>query len=179
MNWTSLKFKSVKLSDEFPDFFDEILDFINRNNLTSNPDEESDESGPLTQRQSFKLTAITIYASLSVASIVGNLFFCVVIWRQKKLHTITNLLMTNLALSNMAFVLFNLPLLTFRAILQWEWMFGVFLCKFASTVLHITATTSFYSIAFLAVDRWLTVAMKQATLQRKRWTAHARVWLKL
>ncbi len=170
MNLTMLKFKSKIELDRFSDFFDEILEFIEDKNTSSNPglllyDEKSKE--PMTQRQSFKLTAISIHSCLSIASIVGNLFFCVIIWRQKKMNSITNLLMTNLALSNVAFASFNLPLLTFRVILQWEWMFGVFLCKFASTVHHITATTSFYSIAFLALDRWLTVAMKKQYFSKK------------
>lgn len=74
--------------------------------------------------QWFRLTTAICYGILAVAGLICNCVFCFVIWRSKKLHTVTHMLMTNLASSNILFLLFHPPFFMSTYILQNNWMFG-------------------------------------------------------
>ena len=111
-----------------------------KNNTTITPGSGPDNETDLNQDMEFKIAAICLYSVLSLISIFGNSTFCVFVWRQKKLHSVTNILMTNLAISNLSFIIFNAPMLILRYILQAEWNYGEFLCKFATRGLRICCT---------------------------------------
>uniref|UniRef100_A0AC35U5M4 G_PROTEIN_RECEP_F1_2 domain-containing protein n=1 Tax=Rhabditophanes sp. KR3021 TaxID=114890 RepID=A0AC35U5M4_9BILA len=116
----------------------------------------------------FTVTALVVYAFLALFGLLGNLIFCLVIWKSEKLHTVTHMLMTNLAVCNLLFVLFHPPFFVTTYILQADWMFGTLLCKASSSIVYVTATGSFYFMSLVAIDRWLAIFYRRFRLDRSR-----------
>ena len=77
---------------------------------------------------SFRLIVYAIYIAIFIMAIIGNVLVCWVVFRQTAMHTVTNLFIANLALSDILLCIFCVPftplyLLTFK-----EWIFGKLLC---------------------------------------------------
>lgn len=70
---------------------------------------------------------IIFYMSIVLVSLFGNLFVCYVIMKRKRMRTSTNLLMANLAVSDLLMTVINIPFNLVRILLN-EWPFGSFLC---------------------------------------------------
>uniref|UniRef100_A0A0N5A0D6 G_PROTEIN_RECEP_F1_2 domain-containing protein n=1 Tax=Parastrongyloides trichosuri TaxID=131310 RepID=A0A0N5A0D6_PARTI len=122
------------------------------------------------QNAGFTIFTSLLYATLALFGFIGNLIFCLVIWKSEKLHTVTHMLMTNLAVCNLLFVLFHPPFFVTTYILQTNWIFGNLLCKASNSIVYITATGSFYFMSLVAIDRWLAIFYRRARLDRKRCT---------
>uniref|UniRef100_A0A0N5BCL5 G_PROTEIN_RECEP_F1_2 domain-containing protein n=1 Tax=Strongyloides papillosus TaxID=174720 RepID=A0A0N5BCL5_STREA len=120
------------------------------------------------QNAGFTIFTTLLYATLALLGFIGNLIFCLVIWKSEKLHTVTHMLMTNLAVCNLLFVLFHPPFFVTTYILQTNWIFGNLLCKASNSIVYITATGSFYFMSLVAIDRWLAIFCRRARLDRSR-----------
>ncbi|EYC20574.1 hypothetical protein Y032_0021g286 [Ancylostoma ceylanicum] len=116
----------------------------------------------------YKLLAAIIYSALALGGLAVNILFCCVIWRTDKLHTVTHMLMTNLAVSNIFFLMFHPPYFLTTFILESNWKFGTLMCKASFSVGYVTVTGSFYFMCLVAIDRWLAIFYRKKRLDRKR-----------
>ncbi|CAJ0608845.1 unnamed protein product [Cylicocyclus nassatus] len=116
----------------------------------------------------YNYLAAIIYSTLAVGGLAVNILFCCVIWRTDKLHTVTHMLMTNLAVSNIFFLLFHPPYFLTTFILQSNWKFGTLMCKASFSVGYVTVTGSFYFMCLVAIDRWLAIFYRKKRLDRRR-----------
>lgn len=73
------------------------------------------------------LMIIALYVLLMLTSLFGNLFVCYVVLKRKRMRTSTNMLMTNLAVSDLLMTVINIPFNMVRNLLN-EWPFGSVLC---------------------------------------------------
>lgn len=78
----------------------------------------------LTRRNSL---IIAFYFTIVVVSLFGNLLVCYVILKRKRMRISTNLLMANLALSDLLMTVINIPFNIARILLT-DWPFGSTLC---------------------------------------------------
>uniref|UniRef100_A0AC34QW27 G-protein coupled receptors family 1 profile domain-containing protein n=1 Tax=Panagrolaimus sp. JU765 TaxID=591449 RepID=A0AC34QW27_9BILA len=161
---------------DFDDSNEDVLEaeIIKMLNMTTIPD----SSMTKTNQQWFRMMTAFCYGFLAIAGLICNGVFCYVIWRSKKLHTVTHMLMTNLALSNILFLLFHPPFFMSTYILQTNWVFGTVICKTSFSVVYVTATGSFYFMSLVAIDRWLAIFCRKSRLNKKKcmWLT-AIVWL--
>ncbi|CAJ0584629.1 unnamed protein product, partial [Mesorhabditis spiculigera] len=107
-----------------------------------------------------------IYSLFAFFGLLANLLFCLVIWRNEKLHTVTHVLMTNLALSNLLFLIFHPSYIITTYLLQRSWVFGTFVCKTSFSIAYVTSTASFYFMSLVAIDRWLAIFRRKYRLTR-------------
>ena len=70
---------------------------------------------------------ITFYLTIVIISLFGNLIVCYVVFKRKHMRISTNLLMTNLALSDLIMTVINIPFNLARILLN-DWPFGSLLC---------------------------------------------------
>lgn len=70
---------------------------------------------------------IAFYFSIVIVSMFGNLLVCYVVFKRKRMRISTNLLMTNLTLSDLLMTVINIPFNIARILLD-EWPFGSILC---------------------------------------------------
>ena len=98
------------------------------------------------------VTILTAYALIVVVSIIGNSMVCFIILRSRRLHTVTNVFITNLAVSDIFITIFNIPINVSRTVLL-EWTFGMFLCRVASFLLMTSVYVSTFTMTVIALDR--------------------------
>ncbi|XP_030185694.1 C-C chemokine receptor type 8 [Lynx canadensis] len=109
--------------------------------------------GELIQRDNKLLLAI-FYCVLFVFSLLGNSLVILVLVACKRLRSITDIYLLNLALSDLLFV-FSFPFQTHYQLDQW--VFGTAMCKLVSGFYYIGFFSSMFFITLMSVDRYLAV----------------------
>ncbi|KAM4857229.1 C-C chemokine receptor type 8 [Urocitellus parryii] len=136
-----------------------LMDYTLEPNLTVTSDYyypdtfSSPCDGELIQRDSKLLLAI-IYCFLFVFGLLGNSLVILVLVVCKKLRSITDIYLLNLALSDLLFV-FSFPFQTHYQLDQW--VFGTVLCKVFSGFYYIGFFSSMFFITLMSMDRYLAV----------------------
>ncbi|ELV14167.1 C-C chemokine receptor type 8 [Tupaia chinensis] len=129
------------------------------------------------QRDSKMLLAV-LYCLLFVVGLLGNSLVILVLVACKKLRSITDIYLLNLALSDLLFV-FSFPFQTHYQLDQW--VFGTVMCKVVSGFYYIGFFSSMFFITLMSVDRYLAIvhavyAIKVRTA-RKGIVLSLAVWL--
>ena len=73
------------------------------------------------------------YGTLTLISLFGNSIVCYVIIRNKRMYTVTNFFIANMAMSDLLLTCFNVPFNIARNLLH-DWPFGNFLCHFVNFI---------------------------------------------
>ncbi|ETN75286.1 hypothetical protein NECAME_00697, partial [Necator americanus] len=76
--------------------------------------------------------------------------------------------MTNLAVSNILFLMFHPPYFLTTFILESNWKFGSIMCKASFSVGYVTVTGSFYFMCLVAIDRWLAIFFRKKRMDREQ-----------
>lgn len=95
---------------------------------------------------------VAAYSIIIVVSLFGNLLVCNVVSRNKRLHTVTNLFIVNLAVSDILVTILNIPFNIIRLVLQ-EWIFGSVMCHVINFILMTSVYVSTFTLTVIALDR--------------------------
>ena len=95
---------------------------------------------------------LVAYVVIMFLSIVGNSLVIVVIGRNQKMRTVTNMFLLSLAVSDMLVAVLNMPF-QLNFYLQNEWTLGEFLCKFSKYIQGVVIVVSIFTLAAIALDR--------------------------
>ncbi|XP_071956946.1 substance-P receptor-like [Antedon mediterranea] len=110
---------------------------------------ESDEYG-------IDLAFILCWCVSGAVGVIGNLIMSLTILLNRDLRNVTNILIVNAAVGDIAFILIMLPLNIYTWV-TWVWPFGDFLCKLTNMVTMYSMTTSAYSFCAISYDRYMVV----------------------
>ncbi|KAG7236666.1 hypothetical protein INR49_000647 [Caranx melampygus] len=102
-------------------------------------------------------------------SYLGNGLVLFIIFKYEKLHTVTNIFLLNLVLSNFLFAV-SLPF--WATYHLHEWIFGLALCKMVSSAYVIGFYSSILFLTLMTFDRYLAV-VHAVTAARNRKKAYA------
>ncbi|CAI9558283.1 unnamed protein product [Staurois parvus] len=95
-----------------------------------------------------------LYSIVFTCGLVGNaLVLWILIWF-KKLASVTDIYLLNMAISDLLFV-FSLPFVVYA--IKYEWEFGDAMCKILSAVYYIGFFSSIFFVIVLSVDRYLAI----------------------
>lgn len=101
-------------------------------------------------------TFCIIYTIIFVLGLLGNLLVCFVVIRNKAMQTVTNLFISNLALSDILLCVFAVPftpLYTFRG--AWSW--GSLLCHIMPFAQGCSVYISTLTLMSIAIDRFFVI----------------------
>ncbi len=98
------------------------FDNINFNYENNEPDDY------LSLMASLKVFFYCLYVLVFILGIAGNALVCYVVLRNPTMHTVTNLFITNLALSDVLLCVFAVPFTPLYLLTYKEWVFGTALC---------------------------------------------------
>ena len=110
----------------------------------------------LTRPYSEIVVLFVAYSVIILLSLFGNSLVCYVVTKNKRLHTVTNIFIANLAMSDITITVLNIPFSLARLVLK-EWMFGSFMCHFVNFILMVSIYVSTFTMAAIAVDRHLVI----------------------
>ncbi|XP_045483923.1 prolactin-releasing peptide receptor-like [Pieris rapae] len=97
-----------------------------------------------------------IYTIIFVLGLLGNVLVCFVVIRNRAMQTVTNLFITNLALSDILLCLFAVPftpLYSFRG--SWSW--GSLLCHMMPSAQGCSVYISTLTLMSIAIDRFFVI----------------------
>ena len=116
------------------------------NHLLTTIDIESDDTNR-------NLCLIFSYSLIVVISLVGNLLVCKVIYELKESRTTTNVLIGNLAVSDLLMTVLNIPFNIARFVLD-NWPFGETLCIVVPIIQSSSAHCSSITMMVIAIERY-------------------------
>ncbi|XP_052741855.1 prolactin-releasing peptide receptor-like [Bicyclus anynana] len=97
-----------------------------------------------------------IYTVIFVLGLLGNVLVCFVVVRNKAMQTVTNLFISNLALSDILLCIFAVPftpLYSFRG--TWSW--GTLLCHMMPSAQGCSVYISTLTLMSIAIDRFFVI----------------------
>lgn len=104
----------------------------------------------------YQVIVPTIFAAIVFLGLLGNLLVIYVIVSRKSLQTATNLLLLNLALSDVSFLLICGSFSVVHYVLT-EWPLGDALCRTAQYLLYVTCYVTVYTLIAVSAVRYVTV----------------------
>ncbi|KAE9413498.1 hypothetical protein Angca_006916, partial [Angiostrongylus cantonensis] len=109
----------------------------------------------------------SIYVIISILALIGNgLVILVVLWK-REMRTNRNVLIVNLALSNLVLALINIPFLWLPSI-DFEFPYSRFFCKFANVLPGSNIYCSTLTISVMAIDRYYSVKQLKVASKRRQ-----------
>ncbi|XP_001368100.3 neuromedin-K receptor [Monodelphis domestica] len=96
------------------------------------------------------------YGVVVAVAVFGNLIVIWIILAHKRMRTVTNYFLVNLAFSDASMAAFN-TLINFIYALHSEWYFGANYCRFHNFFPITAVFASIYSMTAIAVDRYMAI----------------------
>ena len=102
---------------------------------------------------------VTIAVLICIACIVGNSLVVVTIHRNPRLNSITNMLVENLAWTDIIMATLHLPF-WIASMRSGQWLFGHLACKFVGFSELVFGTASLQTMAGIAVNRYFSIVKR-------------------
>ncbi|KAM6395670.1 substance-P receptor [Rhynochetos jubatus] len=96
------------------------------------------------------------YALIVVVSVVGNVVVMWIILAHKRMRTVTNYFLVNLAFAEASMAAFN-TVVNFTYAIHNEWYYGLLYCKFHNFFPIASVFASIYSMTAIALDRYMAI----------------------
>ncbi|XP_013177839.1 PREDICTED: substance-K receptor-like isoform X1 [Papilio xuthus] len=93
-----------------------------------------------------------LYGSISMLAVVGNFLVMWVVATSRRMQSVTNCYIANLALADIVIGLFAIPF-QFQAALLQRWLLPHFMCAFCPFVQALSVNVSVFTLTAIAVDR--------------------------
>lgn len=134
---------------------DQVTNTIN-DNLTKSTEcfnSSSHHFIELYQIPPFMIVLLTLcYLSVSLFAVVGNVMVLWVVIKSRRMHTITNLFIANLALADLVIGALAVPF-QFQAALLQKWVLPFFLCSLCPTAQVVSLNVSIFTLVAISLDR--------------------------
>ncbi|KAI4495351.1 hypothetical protein M0804_001552 [Polistes exclamans] len=141
---------------------DNILPQLNcescyHNNTSSILNEES--SPTIIRRDSLYIVipVTIIYASIFISGTIGNISTCIVIARNKSMHTATNYYLFSLAISDLLLLISGLPAEMYLVWCKYSYIFGEGFCVIRGLAAETSTNASVLTITAFTVERYVAI----------------------
>ena len=104
----------------------------------------------------YKVTVPVLYGLITLLGLVGNLLVVFVILSNSKMRSTVNLLLLNLAVSDLLLLTVCVPFVTYHYAAD-TWDIAEFFCKLWQFVLGVTVYVTMYTLVAISVVRFLTI----------------------
>lgn len=99
---------------------------------------------------------LMLYTSIFVLGIFGNVIVCYVVFKNKAMQTVTNLFITNLALSDILLCVLAVPFTPLYTFLG-KWVFGNVICHLVPYAQGTSVYISTLTLTSIAIDRFFVI----------------------
>ncbi|XP_075210740.1 pyrokinin-1 receptor-like [Lycorma delicatula] len=98
-----------------------------------------------------------LYVLILVCGVIGNVSTCVVIARNKHMHTATNYYLFSLAVSDLLLLLSGLPQELFYLLFNYPYIFGETVCVLTGLASETSANATVLTITAFTVERYVAI----------------------
>lgn len=99
---------------------------------------------------------IVTYILIFIMGVFGNVLVCFVVFRNRLMQSVTNLFITNLALSDILLCILAVPFTPSYTFLR-RWVFGTILCHLVPYAQGVSVYTSTLTLTAIAIDRFFVI----------------------
>jgi len=96
------------------------------------------------------------YGAISLVSVLGNSTVILIVVTSRRMQSVTNFFIANLALADVIIGLFAIPF-QFQAALLQRWNLPEFLCPFCPFFQNLSVNASIFTLTAIAVDRYKAI----------------------
>ncbi|XP_013785397.1 RYamide receptor-like, partial [Limulus polyphemus] len=96
------------------------------------------------------------YGTISLVAVVGNVCVLWIVATSRRMQTVTNFFIANLACADIIIGLFSIPF-QFQAALLQRWVLPYFMCAFCPFVQVLSVNVSIFTLTAIALDRYRAV----------------------
>ncbi len=150
------------------------LDLFNLTNDMLNSSTNRTHSSEISEMILRNIIIACSYSLIVIVSLCGNILVCKTIWTKSR-HNSTNLLIANLALSDILMTIFNIPFTVIDILLS-DWIFGKIFCIVVPFIQANCVYVSSFTMLIIAINRWRSI---YETPYRPRIRANGRIFTKL
>ena len=105
----------------------------------------------------FTIAQIVVKAILFSIGVIGNSLIVIIIATDKSLHTMQNIFVFNLAVTDLFTLLVYLPLTVYKLVAAQWWLFGEFACNYILPIADIVPSVSILTLVAISVDRYRAI----------------------
>ncbi|XP_053613155.1 pyrokinin-1 receptor-like [Plodia interpunctella] len=113
--------------------------------------------GPQRDELYIVIPVTIIYVMIFVTGLIGNIFTCFVIVKNKTMHTATNYYLFSLALSDLLLLLSGIPQEVYYIWSRWPYVFGPSFCWLRGLASETSTNASVLTITLFTVERYLAI----------------------
>ncbi|VDI47157.1 cholecystokinin A receptor [Mytilus galloprovincialis] len=140
------------------------MDFNNSSILTDNlTDARNFQRNETTSSLSYIL--IVIYIIIFIAAVVGNLLVIFTLVHNKRMRTVTNVFLLNLAVSDLLLAVFCMPFTLIPMFLQ-NFIFGATMCVLIRYLQGVSVGVSCFTLVSISLERYFGICRP---LRSRRW----------
>ncbi|KAF7285463.1 hypothetical protein GWI33_010633 [Rhynchophorus ferrugineus] len=114
------------------------------------------EEDHITRNVVFSSLVYTMYATIFVVALLGNVFVCYIVLQSPRMRTVTNYFIMNLAVGDILIALLCVPFTSVPLLLQ-EWLFGKFMCTVVCYVSALSVLVSAYTLVAISIDKYMLI----------------------
>ncbi|CAF0785939.1 unnamed protein product [Didymodactylos carnosus] len=107
------------------------------------------------------------WVMIAVAGVIGNGLVIFVAIRFQKLNNVTNCFIVNLAITDIVFLAFCMPLLVVQYTLD-QWFFSEILCKLLNFISFVSVLVTVLTLVVMTIDRYIYVVRPFENLTWRR-----------
>ncbi|UYV79533.1 hypothetical protein LAZ67_17003042 [Cordylochernes scorpioides] len=126
-------------------------------NGTDNGSWLEESLGPIRGPLETVVPMTAVYALILVTGVTGNVATCIVIARNKYMHTATNYYLFSLAVSDLLLLLLGLPNELYELWVRYPYAFGKVFCFLRGLVSETSTNASILTIAAFTVERYVAI----------------------
>lgn len=97
------------------------------------------------------------YALVIIIAFLGNVLVIGVVYKNKKMRTITNCQIVNMSLADILITVAAMPATVFQIYQGYRWPFGLIPCKLVVFLQGISVSCSVFTMACIAIDRFCSI----------------------
>ncbi|XP_055932796.1 neuromedin-K receptor-like [Argiope bruennichi] len=118
------------------------------------------------------------YGAISLVAIIGNFCVLIIVATSRRMRTVTNCFIANLAVADIIIAMFAVPF-QFQAALLQRWLLPPFMCAFCPFVQALSVNVSIITLTAIALDRYRAVVypLKAKTSKLSAKVAIMAIWV--
>ncbi|CAH1132355.1 unnamed protein product [Ceutorhynchus assimilis] len=130
-----------------------LFDGVNLNitNYTTTPGKLD-----IIDKKGVQVLFFVVYTTIFIVGLFGNVLVCFVVFRNKAMQTVTNLFITNLALSDILLCVLAVPFTPLYTLLG-KWIFGSVICHLVPYAQGASVYISTLTLMSIAIDRYFVI----------------------
>ena len=126
----------------------------------------------LSESTEFRVVKLFLYALIFLVSVIGNTLVCVVIIRRRRMRTVTNCFILNLAVADLALTCICIPFDIPVQESDYRWPYGGFLCKTLYPLQTMTMFGSIFTLMAVSLNRFYAIVYP---LKNQMTKTHAKI----